>query len=108
MLLRSEGEKRRRGERSVGATLSSRERASAGRERPAQGVEVNRAVATGAGEDDRDHFAGNPLPLSFSFYSSPFLISFSIFDLNTAVKELFGVPKQHCDELGNLISFPTI
>ena len=40
------------------------------------------------------HFTGNPFHFLFSFYSSPFLISFSVFDLNTAVKELFGVPKQ--------------
>ena len=37
-----------------------------------------RAVA-GTEEDDRDAFAGNPLPFSFSFYSSPFSILFSVF-----------------------------
>ena len=45
-------------------------RLRAGRER--RGVEVDRAVATGAGEDDRDTFPGNPLELLFSFYSGPF------------------------------------
>ena len=30
-------------------------------------------------QDDRDAFAGNPLHFSFSFYSSPFLICFSVF-----------------------------
>ena len=44
--------------------------------------------------DDPVHFAPSPLAILFSFYSSPFLISFSVFDLNTAVKELFGVANE--------------
>ena len=37
-----------------------------------EGVEVDRAVATDAGEDDRDGFARSPLALLFLFLAGPF------------------------------------
>ena len=44
--------------------------------------------------DDRDGFAPGSLELLVSFYSGPFLFSFYVFDLNTAVKYLNEGPNK--------------
>ena len=63
-----------------------------------EGVGIALGRYSRRGERRPGQIAPSPLDLFLSFYSSPFLISFSVIDLNTAVNELFG----GANELQNL------
>ena len=75
-------------------TLSMRKRCEGASRSSWSAGAVLAAMARSEQEDDREGFAGNPLPFSFSFYSGPFPFDFLFYYLNNAVILLFKDPNK--------------